>query len=165
MKRLTARFSSKNDIHLTPEQKLNQYVAPPPPPQILEKRAPAKSKQEIEIDEELELKKLNASPEYVRRVRELIRDKYRLDVYVWSMKDTIESNRRLIMRYCKRSDEILTEIWAIVSKWERDLFTGEEWKLVRQIQMGVKQCTQEVPWQSVPPWNRVSSGRVGVGAW
>lgn len=161
MNRFKASFRSKNRTHLTPEQQLNQYVAPP---QIhAEKKTTPKPEQDTEVDEEQQRRQLNSSTEYVRRVRELVREKYRLDVYVWSKRNTLECNRQLIMNSCKRSDEILHELYSIVYGWDRDLFNCEEWAVVLQIKAGVVQCTREDPWQAVPPWYRPASGRASVG--
>jgi hypothetical protein len=156
-------FRPKNGDKLTPEQHLNQYTAPPHA--FTKEKSVPKAKEEPEVDEEQQRRELNASTEYVRRVRELIREKYRLDVHIWSKRDTLENNHKLIMESCRRSDSILSEIYTIVSGWQRELFTAEEWAVVRQIQAGVMRCTREDPWQAVPPWYRSSSGRVGVGAY
>jgi hypothetical protein len=160
---LKTPFQKKNGKKLTSEQQLNQYEAPA---QIFtkEKTVPKVREDQPELDEEQQRRVLNSSTEYVRRVRELIREKYRLDVYVWSKRDTLESNRNLIMESGKRSDDILSEIYTIVSAWDRDLFKADEWMVVKEIRAGVLRCIREDRWQAVPPWSRLSSGRRGVGA-
>ena len=146
---------------LTPEQQLNQYKAPI---QVFTKEKPAPEvNKEPEVDEEQQRREFNSLTKYIRHVRDLIREKYRLDIHIWSKRDTIESNRSLILESCKRSDAILNEIFTIVKEWERDLFTAEEWAIVSQIQQGVARCTQDHSWQAVPPWSR--SGNSGLKAY
>lgn len=154
---LKTTFRSKNGNKLTTEQQLNQYQAPPEA--FVKEKPIAKAKEEAEVDEVQQRRLLNSSTDYIRRVRELIRQKYALDVYVWSMRDTLESNRELIMESGKQSDDILNEIYTIVSGWERDLFKADEWMVVKEIRAGVMRCTKEDPWQAVPPWYRLSTGR------
>lgn len=106
----------------------------------------------------------NASADNVRRLRELIRERYALDIFVWSKRKITKrlvSNRRTIVPKYQRSDAILQEIYFIVNAWEEDLFSPEEWQIAKKIKKSLadKQLDNGVSnepaiWDSQPPWER-----------
>ena len=102
----------------------------------------------------------NASRQTVRKLRELIRERYRLDVYVWSKRKVAKGNRKVIMVQCRKSDAILQEIYFIVNAWEEDLFDPEDWKVAKKIKEGLSQQDQHAVWGDLPPWDRKESGVV-----
>lgn len=76
--------------------------------------------------EERKIKQVqNASAENVRYLRGLIREKYRLDIYVWSKRKVQKANRKLIMKDCLKADAILQEIYFIVNAWDEKFFEPE----------------------------------------
>ncbi|KAK4504279.1 hypothetical protein PRZ48_005195 [Zasmidium cellare] len=95
-----------------------------------------------------------ASAESIRELRWLIREKYRLDVYVWSKRGVQKAMRPIILRAAKKSDALLLTILAIVKTWLEDLFDAEEWRLARKIKEGIiKSEGQYVLWKDSPPWD------------
>ena len=111
-------------------------------------------KEQEEANKRILERQRNASAESVRRLRELVREKYRLDVYVWSKRDVLRANQKIIMGDCKKADAILQEIYYIINAWEEDLFDAEEWKVAKKIKESLSQTDQHAIWVSQPPWDR-----------
>lgn len=114
----------------------------------------------------------NASTDNVRRLRELIRERYALDLYVWEKRNVRRANRKKIEPKCKKADSILQEIYFIVNTWEEDLFDKEEWEMVKRIKAGLSAKQQEngesgepAIWGDLPPWDRrdVTEGAARLG--
>lgn len=104
----------------------------------------------------------NCSTDVVRRLRELIRERYALDIELWAKRDTHRANYPMIMPKCKKADEILQEIYWIVNSWDEKSFTDEEWDMIEKIRacLRTKQTENEPAyWQSLPPWARDQSER------
>ena len=93
-----------------------------------------------------------ASKESVRQLRELVRQRYRLDLSIWNEKDVLEADRELVLKDCHRADEILQHIYAIVSDWQEMLFDKEDWKVAQQIKDGLLGDELHVRWGQTPPW-------------
>lgn len=62
-----------------------------------------RERRQLERDQE-------ASKENIRRLRNLIRDKYRLDIEVWSQRNCIKMDRDIVLKKGLVSDEIFQEI-------------------------------------------------------
>lgn len=97
--------------------------------------------------------RITASKDTVRRLRELIRERYRLDIYIWSKRKVKRANRKIIEVKCEKSDAILQEIYFIVEAWEEDLFEPEDWKVARKIKESILQKDQHAIWGDIPPWD------------
>lgn len=82
-------------------------------------------RRKAEVEERRAKQVYNASPEGVRYLRGLIREKYRLDIYVWNKRKVQRANRKLIMRDCLKADGILREIYSIVNTWDQSCFETE----------------------------------------
>jgi hypothetical protein len=115
-------------------------------------------KREEEREEEERKKRLemqrDASRESVRKVRRLIRNRYRLDLYVWNMRDVLKANRPLILKSCEKSDRILQHIYFIVNSWEREAFDEREWEVARTIKDILSHTERHAVWGDQPPWGR-----------
>ncbi|KAK3645423.1 hypothetical protein LTR56_009150 [Elasticomyces elasticus] len=153
MRRFKAVFRGSKP---TPEQ-LAIGVSYAPPPQS-NKAAPQrlqKPEKEPELTDDQRNMQLYSSTEYVRLVRSKIREKYSLDIWIWSQRHTLKANHELVMEQCRLSDEMFFEIRTIVGWWKSDMFTPSEWAVARQITAGVEQRAQETSWQQCPPWEMV----------
>lgn len=98
----------------------------------------------------------SVSPKSIKELRDMIRDKYRLDLSVWSQRDVLEDERELIERDYKLADNYLEKICNIVENWNESYFdTEEEWQVARMIQDGIKKNERNHTfWSSQPPWER-----------
>ncbi|KAK3679079.1 hypothetical protein LTR78_001532 [Recurvomyces mirabilis] len=118
--------------------------------------AEEKEKQErLAAEEVLIFRKQNASVKNVRHVRDLIREKYRLDIEVWRRKRVQVDARFKIEEDARKADAILEEIVSIVSDWDNDVFdTPEEWEMAEEIKNGIPKLDEPyVLWRTSPPWD------------
>ena len=101
-------------------------------------------------------KEQNCSRESVGRLRKLLRDRYRLDVWIWSRRRTPQGNQHLILKKCEEANDILQQIYAIVSDWDEPSFRNadepDEWKMAEAIKKIVEDKDQHVDWVKTPPW-------------
>ena len=117
--------------------------------------------QEKDRENELEMQR-NASAENIRRLRELIRKKYALDLYVWSKRNVAKANQKKILPKCEEADRIYQEIVWIVNAWEDHHFPDpEELKLVKKIKGALKmkrlpngESNEPAYWDNYKPWDR-----------
>ncbi|KAK4552630.1 hypothetical protein LTR86_010274 [Recurvomyces mirabilis] len=118
--------------------------------------AEEKEKQErLAAEEVLIFRKQNASVENVRHVRDLIREKYRLDIEIWSRRRRQVDARFKIEEETRKADAILEEIISIVSDWDNDIFDKpEEWDMAEEIKNGIPKLDEPyVLWRNSPPWD------------
>jgi hypothetical protein len=75
------------------------------------------------------------SPEALRRVRDLIRTRHQLDMFIWSLRGVRGPDRPLVTEKMEKADAVLMEIYAMVETWEENerIWTAEEWKLAQKI--------------------------------
>jgi hypothetical protein len=103
-------------------------------------------------------RKRNASAENIRRLRELIRERYALDILIWEKRNVQKAVRRKIEPMCKKSDAILQEIYFIVNAWDEDLFDNQEWEVVKRIKARLPQDSSKAGepaiWGDMAPWDR-----------
>lgn len=78
-------------------------------------------------------RKEDASSQNIRRLRQLIREKYRLDVYIWSQRNAQKFVLSIVQEEAEKSDAILQDIIFIVESWEHDVFEDKEWKVAEAI--------------------------------
>lgn len=98
----------------------------------------------------------NTSSANIRHLRQLIRQKYRLDVYVWAHRDVLPADRAVIKAHALKSDAIMQLIKHIVEGWRRNMFNDEEWKLANQIKtelLNQHQHHRHQPWSQRLPWD------------
>lgn len=97
----------------------------------------------------------NSSKESVRQLRELVRERYRLDLYIWSERDVLPADRELVMRDCQRADDRLRRIYTIVSCWDEEFFAKKDWDAAKKIKEGILAAKAEgghLLWAQKPPW-------------
>ncbi len=111
-------------------------------------------KQQSEADQKDMKRKENASKDSIRRARHLIRKKYQFDIWIWHKRNVQKADREVILADCRRADEFLQELLSIVTVWEEDLFSKEEWKVVKKIKEGLGQPNQYAVWGDLAPWDR-----------
>ncbi|KAK5163261.1 uncharacterized protein LTR77_010847 [Saxophila tyrrhenica] len=102
-----------------------------------------------------EQRKQCASKETVRILRELIRNKYRLDILIWQNRRVQRADRELIFRDCHEADRMRRHILSIVKSWEEDMFDREEdWSMAKKIKNSLGREDEHAVWADIPPWNR-----------
>lgn len=94
------------------------------------------------------------SPASLRALRDLIKARYQLDMYIWSKRRTRGANRDLIEEKMEKADAILAEINSRVDTWSQDErdWTPEEWNLAQSIKERIK-ASGKREWSGNPPWN------------
>lgn len=106
--------------------------------------------------QEAETRRLNqlrqATPEALRRVRELIRARYELDVYIWNCRGVQKADQEIVIREGTKADAILKEIHDIVDTWEESEWNPKEWEIAKKIKENLQSGEQRV-WADNHPWN------------
>jgi hypothetical protein len=94
------------------------------------------------------------TPEALRGLRDLIRTRYQLDMYIWSLKGARGPDRPLVVEKMEKADAVLMEIYTMVETWvENDrIWTAEEWRLAQMIKDRIK-AEGKRWWENSPPWN------------
>lgn len=118
------------------------------------KREKENAKQQLR-EKQMQEKRQNASAENINHLRGLMRERYRLDVWIWNHRDTPEANRPFIFEVCIKADEVLNQICSIVKQWDPSDFGGqesEEWRMADAIKATVLDHGQRVMWTQMPPW-------------
>jgi len=110
---------------------------------------------QIKERQERRLERLKlTSPEALRGLRDLIRTRYQLDMYIWSLKGARGPDRPLVVDKMEQADAVLLEIYTRVETWEENdgTWTAEEWKLALQIKERIL-AEGKRWWENNPPWN------------
>ena len=120
-----------------------------------DRRMAAEWQAQTTAEESREQRMHNASTQNIRRLRGLIREKYRLDVYVWNKRGVQKAMRPTIKQEAWKSDAILQEILFIVNAWREDQFAADgAWELANKIKdMLTESEDQHLLWRDVEPWD------------
>jgi len=96
------------------------------------------------------------TPEALRDLRDLIRQRYQLDMHIWSLKGARAPDRPIVEESMEKADSVLQEICAMVETWEENeaFWTPQEWALASRIKEQVMKGGKRV-WRNNPPWNEV----------
>lgn len=105
-----------------------------------------------EMDNMRQIQLRRSSPETLRRLRELIRKRYQLDVEIWNLRGVRRVDQYIVEEKGRQADAILQEIYSIVEIWERDVFTPEEWRVAERIKEQIM-LPGKRDWANNPPWN------------
>lgn len=115
-------------------------------------------KERIDRDRRLQQEKLRrlkeASPETLRVLRELIRNRYELDVGIWGLRSARRPDRWIVLDMMDKSDAIMQEIHAMIGAWgdNRDkAWSDEEWEKVESIRKRLQNGGYQT-WADNPPW-------------
>ena len=109
-----------------------------------------------------------SSPETLRDLRELIRNRYQMDVEIWSLRSARKADRPKVLEKMVVADAIMEEIWMTVGTWENQQdgnWTDEEWVRVQEIKARLQSDGKRI-WEGNPPWadaGIAGRGRVGAG--
>ncbi|KUJ14620.1 uncharacterized protein LY89DRAFT_783720 [Mollisia scopiformis] len=94
------------------------------------------------------------TPEALRGLRDLIRQRYQLDMEIWSLKGARKPDHPIVFEKMEKADAVLQEICAMVETWEENeaFWTAQEWVLASKIKEQVMKSGKRV-WRNNPPWN------------
>jgi hypothetical protein len=97
-----------------------------------------------------------ASPDTLRSLRELIRDKYRLDVEIWSLRGARKPDRWIVEQKMEKADAVLNEIMETVELWKDNhdgSWDSAEWKRVQDIRKRLQSGGIRI-WADDPLWGQ-----------
>jgi hypothetical protein len=94
------------------------------------------------------------TPEALRGLRDLIRQRYQLDMFIWSLRDARGPDRPIVIEKMEKADAVLLEIYSMVETWEENdqVWTEEEWALAQKIKERL-QAGGKRWWENNHPWN------------
>ncbi|OAP64494.1 hypothetical protein AYL99_00466 [Fonsecaea erecta] len=94
------------------------------------------------------------TPEELRRLRELMRQRYALDLEIWSLRKVGNYNKPIVEDKMRRADALLACIRATVASMDgRDYFHHEDdYRKLRDIKARVMKDGKK-EWVQNPPWN------------
>lgn len=95
----------------------------------------------------------NTSSESLYQLRDLIRQRYQLDVKIWGMRNVLRGNQKIVINLGKEADAILLQIYNTVEQWDEAAFQGHprEWQIASQIKEGITNSNPRW-WENNPPW-------------
>jgi hypothetical protein len=110
-----------------------------------------------------------ASPETLRNLRELIRNKYQLDVEIWRLRGARKPDRWIVESKMEKADAVMSEIRAMVGVWTDNSdrrWDPEEWEKVQDIRRrldssGIRNWAEEPLWNDGQGTSNTSSPRSG----
>ena len=93
------------------------------------------------------------STEEIRELRELIRQRYALDLRLWSHRTVNTHNEEPIMKKARQADALMLKIRAIVTSMDKRKYfeTDEEWRVFAEIRNAVMEDGKR-EWVKNPPW-------------
>ncbi|KAH7078750.1 hypothetical protein BKA63DRAFT_250499 [Paraphoma chrysanthemicola] len=106
------------------------------------------------LEEEKRLRIKQASPETLRDLRELIRDRYELDVKIWGLRGARKPDHPIVQKKMEKSDAVMEEILHMVSLWgdnSDNSWNPVEWEKVNIIRKKLEDGGHRV-WANDPPW-------------
>lgn len=108
---------------------------------------------EAQRKREIELKRMATSPEALQHLRELVRQRYELDMEIWQLRDVRKPDRPEVERRMYRADALLKEIQDIVKSWKMDaeVWTEGEGKVALEIRDRLLEDGKRI-WRRQPPW-------------
>lgn len=126
----------------------------------LQAEADAKRKKDAEVAAQQQAEQIRrdraqaTTPETLRALRDLIRQRYQLDMYIWSLKGARGPDRHIVESNMEKADAVLREINNIVDNWSENdkVWTKEEWKSASLIRAKIKADGKRI-WKDNPPWN------------
>ena len=103
---------------------------------------------------------LEASPETLHNLRDLIRLKYKLDVEIWGLRGARKPDRWIVEQKMEKADAVLAEIMEIIQLWEHQsdgAWDDAEWERVQDICSRLQAGGIRI-WAENPVWNETQAG-------
>jgi hypothetical protein len=102
---------------------------------------------------EIEARRMANSPEALQHLRELVRQRYELDMEIWQDRNVPARDRDTMVDKMKRADGLLREIQETVRAWKFDseVWTEDEIVIAKDIRDALLEDGKRV-WQKQSPW-------------
>jgi hypothetical protein len=94
------------------------------------------------------------SPETLRDLRELIRERYELDVKIWALRSVRKQDRPIVQNKMDKADAVMEDILLMVDMWGDNSdgrWDPEEWEKVGIIRKKLFEGGHR-RWADSPPW-------------
>jgi hypothetical protein len=94
------------------------------------------------------------SPETLRDLRELIRERYELDVKIWALRSVRKQDRPIVQNKMDKADAVMEDILLMVDMWGDNSdgrWDSEEWEKVGIIRKKLFEGGHR-RWADNPPW-------------
>ena len=98
------------------------------------------------------------TPRALQELRDLIRERYELDMLIYRLRNISLSNRDVVIKRMDKSDEILQKIRSIVEIWNPNSFDETEWTYAQQVKERLLADGKRI-WATDPPWSTDAKGR------
>jgi len=93
----------------------------------------------------------------LQELRDLIRERYELDMEIYRLRNISYANRDLVIKRMVKSDEILQKIHSIVEIWNPESFNETEWPYAEQVKERLLADGKRI-WATNPPWPTDAQG-------
>jgi hypothetical protein len=132
-----------------PSTASNPSISSPPPPV---QRPPVKLLKPAP-------QKPRITPEEIRKLRDLIRYRYALDIQIWEKRGNTEYQRRVVNEKMKRADAALADIRRYLTDWDNAEYfeRPEEYQKFQEIKRRIETGNKR-NWRDQPPWLRIENG-------
>jgi len=87
----------------------------------------------------------------LQELRELIRERYELDMEIYRLRNISYSNRDVVMARMEKSDEILQKIYSVIETWSPESFDETEWDRATEVKERLLAPGKRI-WAVDPPW-------------
>ena len=106
-------------------------------------------------------------PEELRELRELIRQRYQLDVVIWNMRWYSERDHDVVHEKMKKADALLSKIRRIISSMDSPEYfdtSKKDYEKFGQIRDRIMKGGKR-NWKNHPPWEDVEIPEDSIPAW
>jgi hypothetical protein len=119
----------------------------------IERQKEEEEKKILKADEKRQRDQLEKhnNPRALQELRDLIRERYELDMEIYRLRNVTPANRDLVIKRMVKSDEILQTIRSIVEIWNPESFETIEWSYAEQVKDRLLADGKRI-WATDPPW-------------
>jgi hypothetical protein len=115
------------------------------------RRAEVERQREKEVREEKARRNRDVTPQALRDLREKIRQKYELDVKIWSFRHVRASDHKIVEDKMAIADGLLDEILDTINNWDENDWAKNEKEKIREIKHRMA-LDGKRRWKNNPPW-------------
>jgi chromosome segregation ATPase len=108
---------------------------------------------EAKYEQDVEDIERNNNTKALRKLKDLIRQKYKLDVEIWRDRNSLRNNRPKVLKKMAQADQKLQDIIKSVTLWDNStgLYSEDEWETAEIIRNRIFKDGKKV-WANRPPW-------------
>jgi hypothetical protein len=103
------------------------------------------------------------TPKALSELRNLIRERYQLDIEIWNLKGARKPDRPYVEEKMEKADAVLMEILTRVGSWTENegTWTQDEWRTAQIIRSRLL-ADGKRQWKNNPPWNEKSEVSITI---